>query len=245
MATTSLSANLENLTRLHAHEEALRAKALSAIEASPPLMAHMQAAQTAMAHLQVLLAVETTPGTDTHAVQLLCVRLFNVGATALKLGLAGYYQASFQLLRDAFELVNLVDLFRIDPSAIGRWRTADDKAHSKEFKPIKVRETLAKHPDFKGQMRHPIYATYSSYSTHATYKGFALLMAGGLAQVGPFFDEPKLRAVLEDLGAHLSHAALAVSMLFEGGEWNLLIAKSEFLDALRAYHQQYIVEPRS
>lgn len=80
-----------------------------------------------MNHLQALLQTETSAGTDAHTGQLICIRLFNVGSTTLKRGLSGYYQTSFQLLRDAFELVNLVDLFRIDPSAVSRWRLATDK----------------------------------------------------------------------------------------------------------------------
>jgi hypothetical protein len=233
--------NLENLTMLHAHEEELRAKSLAVVTASEPLAAHMHAAQAAMDHLHALLASHTEVGTDEHALQLICIRLFNVGATTLKLGLAGYYQASFQTLRDAFEVVNLVDLFRIDSTAISRWRTADDHAHQKEFKPITVRLTLEKHLDFKEQKRNPIYKTYSNFATHATYKSFNLLMSGSLVQLGPFFDEPKLKAVLEDLGAHLSHATLGVSMLFDkGSTLELLIAKSEFLASLQAYHQKYI-----
>lgn len=231
----------QNLTRLHAHEEELWAKSLVVIAASEPLTAHMHAAQSAMDHLHALLAPHTEPGTDAHAIQLICIRLFNVGATTLKLGFAGYYQSSFQLLRDAFEVVNLVDLFRIDPTAILRWRTADDRAHQKEFKPVAVREALEKHPDFKEQKRNPIYKTYSNFATHATYKSFNLLMSGGQVQLGPFLDEAKLRAVLEDLGAHLSHATLGVSMLFDkGSTLELLVAKSEFLASLQGYHQKYI-----
>lgn len=236
-----MTTNFENLIRLHAREEELRAKSFVVIAASEPLTANMQAAQFAMDHLHALLASRTETGTDEHAIQLICVRLFNVGATTLKLGLTGYYQGSFQALRDAFEVVNLVDLFRIDQTAILRWRTANDRAHQKEFKPVAVREALEKHPDFKEQKRNPIYKTYSNFATHATYKSFNLLMADGQVQLGPFFDEPKLRAVLEDLGAHLSHAALGLSMLFnKGSTLELLVAKSGFLASLQGYHQKYI-----
>ena len=216
-------------------------KSLAVVAASEPLTAHIHAVQAAMNHLHVLLVSHTKVGTDEHAIQLICIRLFNVGATTLKLGLTGYYQAGFQTLRDAFELVNLVDLFRIDTTVIFRWRTADDRAHQKEFKPVAVRESLERHPDFKEQKRNATYKTYSNFATHATYKSFNLLMTGGQVQLGPFFDETKLKALLEDMGAHLSHATLGVSMLFDKGSTiEELVAKSEFLASLKAYHQMYI-----
>jgi len=241
-----MTQDLLNLTRLHFHEEELRQKSLAEVEASEPLTDHMKAVQSAMDHLHALLSQRTAPGTDEHAIQLICIRLFNVGATTLKLGLAGYYQASLHALRDAFEVVNLVDLFRIDRTALMRWRTADDRAHQKEFKPVTVRETLEKHPDFKDQMRNPIYKTYSSFATHPTFKSFNLLMTEGQVQLGPFFDEAKLRAVLEDLGAHLSHAVLGVSTLFDkDSSFELLLAKSEFLASLQTYHQKHIASTGS
>jgi hypothetical protein len=190
--------------------------------------------------LDVLRQWPVENGTDAHALLCLGLRLFNVGATALKLGLSGYYHAAFVMLRDAFEIVNLLDLFRIEPSAVQVWRTTDDKTHKAEFGPVKVREKLAKHPDFTGQKRHPIYEVYSGHATHVTFKSFNLLMADGLVQGGPFFDLPKLKAVLEDLGSHLSHATLALSILVPGDDMPALHAKGEFLESLRAYHHDYI-----
>ncbi len=112
---------------------------LANIESVPALRDHLQAVQDAMDHLVNLQAIQSEPGSDTHTLQLIGFRLFNVGATAIKLGLSGYYQAAFQLLRDSLELVNLVDLFNSDSSAISLWRTADEKSWKREFLPVRVR----------------------------------------------------------------------------------------------------------
>lgn len=229
------------LTSLHAHEEELRERSLSAIQASEHLTAHLQAVQGAMNHLHTLLAPDTEPETDEQAIQLICVRLFNVAATTLRLGLAGYYQASFQALRDALEVVNLLDLFRLDRSTIFRWRTADEKAWRTEFLPSEVRKRLETFSGFKEQQRHKPYKNYSNYAVHPNYKSFALLSVGGQVQVGPFFDELKLTSMLQELGAKLSHVTIVASVFFDTkSSPSLLIAKSEFLGSLDKYREKYI-----
>ena len=125
-----------NLLSLHSHEEDLRSKSLAAIQADRDLSRHLQAAHDAMEYLDVVRQQPATVNTDEHALTCLGLRLFNLGATTLKLSMSGYYQAAFALLRDAFEIVNLLDLFRIDQSAILVWRTADDKVQRLEFMPV-------------------------------------------------------------------------------------------------------------
>lgn len=194
-----------------------------------------------MDHLHVLTQVESTPGSERHTFQLLAIRLFNVGGSTLATGLAGYYQAAFQLLRDALELVNLLDLFRIDSGAVGRWVAVADKKSGKEFEPFHVRTALEKHPDFVGQRRDHLYATYSNVALHPSYKGFQLIAPENSPKLGPFFDAKLLTALLEDLAAHLSHATLAVSMLIEGDlPMEVLSAKAEFLRTLGEYRSKYI-----
>lgn len=229
---------LENLDWLHQHEEGWREKSLTTVKASTDLSQHLNAVNVSMGHLQDLITPVTDPSSDEHALQLICIRLFNLGATSLKLGLSGYYQASFQLIRDSLEVVNLLDLFRVDPTALKRWRYADDREHTKYFSPLEVRKALEKHPEFAGQNRQPLYKMYSNFATHATFKSFELYRLGDLAQCGPFFDEGKLKAFLEDLALHLSHATLALSMQIDAPDSSELDgAQLRFIEALAAYRE--------
>lgn len=229
-----------NLTRLHQQEEAIRTWSLDAVSKNGSLSDHLQALHDALDHLTLLVHVESKPGDRLHTVQLLAMRLFNCGGSSLKLGLSGYYQAAFQLLRDSLELVNLVDLFRIDADAIDRWKDADDKTLKKEFAPVHVRRRLEAHPDFAGQRRELVYSTFSGYAAHPSYKGFMLIAPGNRPRLGPFFDGGLLLALLGDLSKHIAHAALGVSLLLETRDIGVLRGKAEYLKKLRGYHDQYL-----
>jgi len=235
-----MRATPDNLTRLHKQEDSIRAESLGAISNDEALADHLQALHDALDHLTVLMHVPSEPGARAHTVQLLGMRLFNCGSAALQLGLSGYYQVAFQTLRDSLELVNLVDLFRIDAEAIDRWKAADDKVLKDEFGPVKVRLRLEKHPDFKGQRRDRVYATFSGYAAHPSYKGFQLISPENKPRLGPFFDGKLLLALLADLGKHVSHAALGVSTLLGTKDPHLLRAKAAYLERLRGYHDKYL-----
>ena len=232
----------DNLLRLHRHEETIRAKSLEAVAASAALADHLRAVHDAADHLNVLLQVKATPGDDQHTAQLFVIRLFNVGASALKLGLSGYYQQAFHLLRDSLELVNLVDLFAVEPNKISEWRLADDKTLRKSFGPAAVRQALDGHTEYVGQEaeRARLYALFSGHAAHMTYKGFNLVAPGNSPRMGPFFDEKLLRALMEDMGKHLSHAALGLGLLFEDVEMPILEGKAAYLETLKRYHEKYI-----
>lgn len=235
MATTP-----DNLRYLHQHEESIRVGSLTAITADEALSDHLQAVHDALDHLMVLLQVESTPDSDSHTLQLFVIRLFNTGASALKLGLSGYYQTAFLLLRDSLELVNLVDLFRADPTKVSQWKTADDKKLKKDFSPVAVRKALALFPQYAGQNRKNLYALFSRHAAHMTYKGFQLVAPGNSPTLGPFFESKLLRALLEDIGRHMSHATIALSTMFEKGGLPVLVAKAAYIDGLGKYRQKYI-----
>lgn len=134
------------LEPVHEYEEVLRAHSLADIGANEALSDHLLAVNDALHHLGMLVHVETEPGSDLHTAQLFAIRLFNVGTGALKLGLSGYYQQAYQLLRDSLEMVNLIDLFRADRTKISQWRTADDKTLKTTFGVQGVRHALAALP---------------------------------------------------------------------------------------------------
>lgn len=229
-----------NLRNLHQHEEFVRVDSLAAITADETLSDHLQAVHDALDHLTVLMQVESTPDSDSHTLQLFVIRLFNTRASALKLGLSGYYQIAFQLLRDSLELVNLVDLFRADQTIVSQWKAADDKKLRKDFSPAAVRTVLATFPQYAGQDRKKLYALFSGHAAHITYNGFHLVAPRNSPMLGPFFESKLLRALLEDLGQHMSHATIALSSMFEKGELPVLMAKAAYLEELGKYRQKYI-----
>ena len=233
----------ENLASLHRHEEEIRRESLVSVETEVALADHLQAAHDALDQLIALQNAGSIPGDDVHTAQLFTIRLFNIGASTLKLGLSGYYQQAFQLLRDSLEIVNLLDLFRADHAKLAEWRLADNKVLKKKFGPAAVRSALDAHPQYKGQKagRDRIYAMFSEHAAHATYRGFNLIAPGNSPRIGPFFDSKLLRALLEDLGKHLAHATLAVSTLFSKAEEPAVLAsRSAYLVKLARYQGKYI-----
>lgn len=233
----------DNLASLHKQEEDIRADSHSAIAADRALSDHLKAVHDALDHLIELVVVESKSDDDRHTTQLFVIRLFNVGVSVLKLGLSGYYQQAFQLLRDALELVNLVDLFRADRAKIAEWRTADNKKLKKVFWPAAVRDALAKLPQYQGQKagRDKAYALFSEHAAHTTYRGFKLVSPGNSPRLGPFLDVTLLRALLEDMGRHLAHATIALSTLFDAGlPLPTLQAKGAYIEKLRQYHEKYL-----
>ncbi len=232
-----------NLKSLHLYEESIREEALALVSKDEALSDHLTAIHDALDHITNLLQVESTPDTDMHTVQLFAIRLFNIGATTLKVGLCGYYQQGFQLLRDSLETVNLLDLFRRDGAKICEWRTADDKKLKKDFGPAAVRQALDKFPAYRGQKngREKFYGQLSKYAAHTTYRGFTLITSGSEAKLGPFPDPKFLRALLEDTGRYLSHATISLSSLISGDKTTqALEAKASYHDSLQKYKDKYI-----
>lgn len=229
-----------NFLALYVYEEDVRGKALNAIEADISLSDHIQAIHDALDHLMVLIRTESVPNSATHTLQLLAIRLLNNASCVVKLGLSGYYQVGFQLIREMLELANLVDLFSIEADKLERWRTADDKTMMEVFSPVKVRKTLEKHERFAGQRRDGLYKTFSSYAAHPTYKGFQLIAPDNSPKMGCFFDVKLLGALLYEAGRHLSHATIALSYQFDDIDATVLASKATYINQLRRYREKHI-----
>lgn len=227
-----------NLIALHEYEEQIRAQSVASVEADSYLSTQLQAVHDALDHLTVLIDLESTPGTDRHTLQLLGIRELNFVASALKVGMAGYYQVAFSLLRDLLETTNLVDLFLSDPKLVSVWKDADKKTHDKLFKPVAVRTALERLPQNKGQNRQSKYRNFSTYASHPNYVGFHLLSGDNAPKMGGFFDATMLKNLLEDMGRLTSHMALNLSLAIELSTSDPLVvyeAKAAFLVRLEAY----------
>lgn len=67
----------ENFISLHHHEEGIRQQSIAAIEASPDLLLHAQALESAMNALDHFTRGYSTDEQDKLTIQLLGIRLFN------------------------------------------------------------------------------------------------------------------------------------------------------------------------
>ena len=65
---------------------------------------------------------------DELVLQMLAARLFNSGASAMKLMMGGYYQSTVMVMRDILETTFLLDYFHSNRTRITEWRTCD-RAH--------------------------------------------------------------------------------------------------------------------
>lgn len=190
----------QNLNLLHDEEESMRARVVALVKNDHRLLLHFVVTERAMDVLDILRQV-STEDEDLKAVQMLGLRVFNALASAVKLMLSGYSQASAMLLRDVLETVFLVSLFRTDRDAIERWRTADAKTRWKEFKPIEVRKALDGRDGFESGKRGELYQLFSKLAGHPSMEGFSMLRPAGMdARNGPFIDPTALEATASELG---------------------------------------------
>ena len=86
-------------------------------------------------------------------------------------------------------------------------------------------------------------STYPSaeYATHASYPGVRLITTGPakMAQVGPFFDEQKLRSWLGVMALRLSPAALKILPNADGNHMPLLATQRHYLRVFNKWWSTY------
>ncbi|HAH65049.1 MAG TPA: hypothetical protein DCL72_06145 [Rhizobiales bacterium] len=108
------------------------------------------------------------------------------------------------------------------------------------FGPGIIRNILDKRDGYKSGSRKKIYDLISEHASHASYPGFSLVTnAQNLGQVGPFFDDNKFAAWLQELTMRLSHAALILVSNHEGEDRKLLVTRAYYLDAVNAWTRKY------
>ncbi|NQD36314.1 hypothetical protein HPT27_04695 [Permianibacter sp. IMCC34836] len=233
----------ENLARMHEHEERVRFASIEKILSKGDFCDHVDAIHDSLDHLFLLLQEDFPAGSEQHTLQLLAIRVFNSGASSLKLGLSGYFQAGFQLIRDMLEIVNLLDYFSLFPDKIVHWRSADATVIKNEYAPVVIRRALEQNQRFSNQRRDKPYRLLSEYANHPTYKGFLLVSPNNSPRLGPIEDEGLLNAFLEELAMHLVHCTLAASGMIECHDIDRLKAGLIYVDRLRAYYEKHIRGP--
>jgi hypothetical protein len=131
------------------------------------------------------------------------------------------------------EVAFLLDYFRTFPEKISVWKSADEKALKTEFAPVRIRDALDARDSNQEKKRRKVYAMLSTYASHATYAGFTLAMKDGKGQIGPFVDEKKLKAWLQELALRLLPAAEIFGLQFS-------TAPASVQSLYRSYSKQVI-----
>lgn len=222
------------MARLNEWEEHIRMRSVAAIRADEALLNHVELIEAVMDHIDFF-AKRDTDDLNQETVQLLGARVFNDLASAYGQLTRGYYQLAAATLRDVMEIVYLWGWFDRDPTRITEWRESDDKKRRKIFAPVNVRKFLDEFDGFTGGRRGAAYKMFSEYAAHATWQGFALMRptGGGQVNMGPFFDAPLMKAVLEEMALLAAQAGNYFSGSFEKTGEDIL--------ALETWLRRYVV----
>lgn len=173
----------------------------------------------------------------------LAARCFNSGAAALRLARMGYYNQCLSLVRDLMEVTLLLDLFKREPSTISEWTNASERDRFRNFSPFNVRRRLE---DFEKRSgitpfnRQHTYQIFCTYGTHASPESFVLISPDMMTRVGPFPDEGRLKAMIEEIVHHLTFAVIVfLSHLDENNDATVELM-GEFYDCADIWANEFI-----
>jgi hypothetical protein len=217
-----------DIEETHQHEEKLRQESLALVEADPELSRRLEAVQKAMALIFAYTIDYTSKKEDENTMQLLGIRLFNAGASGVKLALSGYYQTAFHQARDIVETGYLLDYFRTSPEQRAVWKSADRKTRRELFDPVKIRIALDERDNDPTQSRAEQYRKLSELASHATFRGFRLTTRGGFGELGPFVEKINLLAWLEEMVLRLGPSAVMYAHQFPNADPKLIRFFREF-----------------
>jgi hypothetical protein len=104
----------------------------------------------------------------------------------------------------------------------------------------RIRTMLDNRDGYTSGERKRIYDTISEYATHPSYPGVTLITTGpqNMAQVGPFFDEQKLRSWLGEMAMRLSPAALKL-LPNPGNDMKFLATQRHYLRVFSKWWSKY------
>ena len=226
----------DNLQGLHGEEERIRAESSLCIKASKALNDHVGLLHACLDMLHAAHVNAPRELTDDdQAIYGLGIRLFNSGSCFLKLLLSGYYQGAVSFLRDVVEAGFLLDYFDFRPESIVAWRNGEID----EFRPVKIRQALDKRDGFEEKGRAERYKFLSTYGTHATFKGFALVATEKGLTLGPFMSEKLLAGTLTDGALHFAHPVLVCLRHRKGLTLEQIKARVGFLALINTWFGKY------
>ena len=92
-----------DIDHIHEHEEKLRRETMALIASDAELSRRLRMVEGLLALISAYTLSHRSKFDDEATMQLLGIRLFNAGASGLKLALSGYYQTAFHQARDIME----------------------------------------------------------------------------------------------------------------------------------------------
>jgi hypothetical protein len=198
----------ENFDLLAGGEEQIRQMSKAAIGASEDLSLHARMIERAMSMMDHMAKRRPNSDEDDMVLQMLAARLFNSGASAMKLLMGGFYQTAVMVMRDILETTFLLDYFHSHRDQIAVWRACDEKKRGREFGAMKIRIALDDRDGYTERKREAAYQLLCQLGSHPTFTGFQMLQAKGsnLVIVGPFFEPASLDAVLSELAKTIMQA---------------------------------------
>lgn len=222
---------MDNLDGLHTLEESIRKQSLDYLNHDSRLHEHYAMSAISINVIHILAITHQKISENELTIQKLGLRLFNNGATAIKLGLAGYYQGALDIIRDNIEVSFLLDYLLTWPEQIPVWSKASSKERKSNFSPVKIREALDSRDGFTEKKRQETYKIFSEYATHATFDGFKLLVSKetNLHTIGPFFDTALLDTTICELARHQCYVAAIFIQHFPETTIEIINGKTGFL----------------
>jgi hypothetical protein len=221
--------DLDNLTSTHKHEEDLRIQSLALIRDNPEWRGRLILIERALALIFAFTHDYSNQSDDELTIQLFGIRLFNTGASALKLSLSGYSQQGLSLIRDIIEVGFLLDYFRSWPGKISEWKVSTDSERMKKFSPKHIRAALDKRDGNVERKRAAVYGVLSKLASHATYDGFRMnTKENTFVELGPFIHEKQMRAFLEEMVLRLGPVAVLYGLFFPGAPTDFVQFRESF-----------------
>jgi hypothetical protein len=211
-----------DIEETHGHEEKLRQESMALIAAEPEASRRLEMIQKAMALIFGYTIEHTSRSEDETTMQLLGIRLFNAGASGVKLALSGYYQTAFHQARDIMETGFLLDYFRTSPDQRAVWKRSDRKTRRELFDPVRIRIALDERDGDSTKRRAEEYNKLSELASHATFRGFRLTTRGGFGELGPFVETTNLMAWLEEMALRLGPSAVMYANQFRDPDPKLI-----------------------
>jgi hypothetical protein len=221
----------ENLEKLDEKENEIASQSKLNLNAEPQLKEQLKIFYESRNMICDLFSNYRPQNKDEKIIQFFSARLFNNVSCAFSIMLKGYYQISFLIQRDILETGFLLDYFSSYPEEIQKWKKAKTSNEKRKFKPLHIRQALDERDGQAVQdqeLRQWKYKLLSEYGSHVSYEGFKLLIDKRTAQIGPFFDEKKLKSCMEELTSCTISSTLYLLTNFK----NL---PDNFLDSIKKY----------
>ncbi|MDR6952356.1 hypothetical protein J2X65_001711 [Ancylobacter sp. 3268] len=169
----------------------------------------------------------------------LSVRIFNSSAATLRLIRCGYWQASFTLIRDVIETSSLLLLLSEDSESLNEWVSLEEKERKQKYGAVKVRMRLEQLGNKSAKRIRDAYNALSLYAAHPTPEGFHVNTINGITQRGPFVDQIKLNASIEEIAIRLLDAVYIVDTLIESNDHEYMEYRKKYIKYAKKWEDRY------